>query len=245
MTEPIRLFVGTDIYQRAAGAERVVENSIARHTTRDVQIEWMRQGSPNWSWGGQSHGWCTPFSMFRWAIPEFCDFKGRAIYIDADMAIMRDLAELWDHPLPKGCPGAYAGRMSSKADVILWHCDNVPQTKGDSWSRTPSTTSPIGDYDGRQSMAREHGARCLFKSKLPAYWDHRDMVVKEGEDRTGILHWTKLSCQPYHPYPHAYAYDTPYIGKPEAAAVFWDYLGMSEEEWKVHPERIPAEAASA
>lgn len=236
----MRLFVGTDVYQRAAGAERVVENSLARNTKGDVEIVWMRQGSHGWDWGGQVHGWCTPFSMFRWFIPEYCNWQGRAIYIDADMAILRDLDELWSHPLPEGSPGAFAGRLSPKADVILWDCANVPR-----WERSKDPKADLGIYDGRQAKVRQLGADALKNSRLPPYWDHRDMFVPEGSDRTGIIHWTKLSCQPYHPYKHAYAYDTPYIGKPEAAAVFWDYLGCSEEEWQTHPDRIPVEAAPA
>lgn len=240
MAEPIRLFVGTDVYQRAAGAERVVENSLKRNTLGDVEIVWMRQGSPGWDWGGQDCHWCTPFSMFRWFIPEYCNWEGRAIYIDADMAILRDLAELWEHPLPEGSPGAYAGRMSSKADVILWDCANVPK-----WKREPDKNSPIGIYDGRISAVRKLGAKALYESRLPPYWDHRDMYVPDGPNRTGIIHWTKLSCQPYHPYKHAYAYDTPYIGTKETSDVFWEYLGCNEEEWQQHPERIPVEAAPA
>lgn len=237
MTETMRLFVGTDIYQRAAGAERALENSLKRHTPGDVDITWMRQGDPGWDWGGQGFAWCTPFSMFRWFIPECCNYKGKAIYMDADMVVMRDLAELWNAPLD-GRVGAYAGRMSSKADVILWDCEAVKGYE-QPWSREPNTSTDIGDYDGRQSLARKHGAQALYRSCLPAYWDHRDMVIKEGPDRTGILHWTKLSCQPYHPYKHAYEYKVPYIGKKEAADVFWDYLGCSEEEWQTHPDRIP------
>ena len=230
MTDTIRLFVGTDIYQRAAGAERALENSVERNCKGPVEIEWMRQGSPDWDWGGQDIGWCTPFSMFRWYIPRFCEFKGKAIYMDADMVVMRDLQELWDHELGDRC-GAYAGRMSSKADVILWDCSKVPQT----WDKE--------DCCGRHSEARRLGAKCLFKSRLPAYWDHRDEVVMEGPERTGILHWTRLATQPYKPYQHKYAYDIPHR-KPEVAALFWEYLGMSEEEWKQHPDRIPVETAT-
>lgn len=246
MTEPISLFVGTDVYQRAAGAERMIENSLRRNTPGEVHIEWMRSDREAWSWGGQSFGWCTPFSMFRWFIPEFCNYQGRAIYIDADMAIHRDLAELWNHPLPDGCPGAFAGRMPQKADVILWDCANVPRhDTPNGWTRKPDRHSEIGDYDGRISAARKKAANVLRGSTLPEYWDHRDKFVPDGPDRSGIVHWTKLSCQPYHPYKHAFAYDTPYIGTPETAACFWDYLGMSEEEWQRHPDRIPVEPAPA
>jgi len=242
MTDTIRLFVGTDVYQRAAGAERQLENSVKRNTPSEVDITFMRQGSPGWDWGGQAHAWCTPFSMFRWFIPEACEYEGRAIYMDADMAVLRDLNELWNHDL-KGRAGAFAGRNSNKADVILWDCAAVKDCDP-SWSRTPDDKSPIGDYCGRHSLARKAGAKALYKSNLPEYWDHRDILVKEGPERTGILHWTKLRTQPYKPYPHAYPYDIPHAC-PEAAAVFWDYLGMSEAEWAVHPDRIPVEAAVA
>jgi lipopolysaccharide biosynthesis glycosyltransferase len=39
------------------------------------------------------------FSGFRWAIPESCNFEGRAIYMDADVIVLCDIAELWSHPM--------------------------------------------------------------------------------------------------------------------------------------------------
>ncbi len=229
MTETIRLFVGTDIYQRAAGAEVALEASVRKNTKRQVDITWMRQGSPDWDWGGQAIGWCTPFSMFRWFIPEHCEYKGKAIYMDADMVALRDLGELWDHPMPDDRCGAYAGRMPQKADVILWYCDRVPK-----WDKVT--------HHGRHADVRAEGGKALRGSKLPEYWDHRDEVVFDGPERTGILHWTRLATQPYKPYKHKYPYDIEHRC-PEACAVFWEYLELGGGIPKEH--QLPDEARPA
>ena len=51
------------------------------------------------------------------------------------------------------------------------------------------------------------------------------------EADTRVLHYTCLRTQPYKPYPDRYAYDEPHPC-PEAVALFWEYLGMTEEEWR-------------
>ena len=43
----------------------------------------------------------TGFSFFRFAIPELCNYSDRALYLDADMQVFSDLAELWDIPFNK------------------------------------------------------------------------------------------------------------------------------------------------
>jgi hypothetical protein len=41
----------------------------------------------------------TPFSFQRFLIPELCGFRGRAIYMDADMQVFADIAEIWNEPM--------------------------------------------------------------------------------------------------------------------------------------------------
>jgi len=225
----IRLFVGSDVYQRAGGAERALENSVRANCKGPVDITFMRQGSPGWDWGGIDAGWRTPFTLFRWFIPEHCNYEGKAIYMDADMVVLRDLQEMWDHPVAEGRAGAFCGRRPQKSDVILWHCANVPK-----WDcKSPN-----------YRQIQKEGGESLRGSRLPAYWDHMDEVVMEGPERTGILHWTRLATQPYKPYPHLFDYTVEHR-KPDVAAMFWEHLGMSAEEWAVHPDRIPVEVAPA
>src|SRR5687768_12970583 len=96
MDDFIDIFVGADRSQLLAVS--VLEHSIRRHTERRVRVcplvdlelpepEDPRQGSR------------TNFSFARFAIPELKRHQGKALYLDADMQVFRDIGELWDIPL--------------------------------------------------------------------------------------------------------------------------------------------------
>ena len=98
-SEPIRVYVGADRSQQLAIA--VLEYSIKRHTTADVQVIPMVDlpvPQPRDPRNGQRTG----FSYSRFCIPKLAGYQGRAIYMDADMMVFRDIRELWDIPFD-GC----------------------------------------------------------------------------------------------------------------------------------------------
>src|SRR5690348_15336892 len=37
----------------------------------------------------------TEFSLYRWLIPQLCDFQGRAIFLDSDTICLGDIGELF------------------------------------------------------------------------------------------------------------------------------------------------------
>ena len=96
----IRLFVGCAPNGEDAESQMVLEYTARKHSSLPVDIVWMKISSDeNDFWGGwKSELWSTPFSGFRWGIPEYCSFQGQAIYMDSDMIILQDLAELWNEP---------------------------------------------------------------------------------------------------------------------------------------------------
>lgn len=96
----IRVFVGTADNNADLEAQAVVEYSIRKHTSRELEITWMQSvpGSPWYGWNRERH--TTPFSAFRWSLPERCDFAGEAIYCDSDFLFLADIGELWDQPIP-------------------------------------------------------------------------------------------------------------------------------------------------
>lgn len=112
--EVARIYVGTD--ERMGKAERVLEHSLRRHASIEVEIHWMRAGDPGfegWEIGRKpgapysGGSWSTDFTCFRFAVPEVAGFQGRAIYLDADMLVLADVRELWDRRRrrPWTCPG--------------------------------------------------------------------------------------------------------------------------------------------
>lgn len=91
----IRVYVGADRSQ--ALAVPVLEHSIKRHTTAQVEVIPMLDlpvPVPRDPRNGQRTG----FSFSRFCIPKLAGYTGKAIYMDADMLVFRDIRELWDIP---------------------------------------------------------------------------------------------------------------------------------------------------
>jgi hypothetical protein len=96
MSDELRMFIGSSSNGEDAPIEAVYEYSLRQNCSREIDIVWMRQSDDSdsfWS-GWNTPRWSTPFSGFRWAIPEYCNFEGRAIYTDCDMINYRDMADL-------------------------------------------------------------------------------------------------------------------------------------------------------
>ena len=83
----IRVFVGTDsdVHQ---DAEKVLEYSIRKNTAEEVDLVFMHPG-----WKSVPTG----FSTHRYMIPELCNWEGYAIFLDVDMLVLGDLAELMEY----------------------------------------------------------------------------------------------------------------------------------------------------
>lgn len=103
MTDPIKVFVGCDPNDCDLEQMMVLEYSLRKHSSLPVNIHWMQLSrNPESFWfskpetgeGWNTVKWATPFSAFRWSIPAHCNYEGRAIYMDADMLVMSDIAEL-------------------------------------------------------------------------------------------------------------------------------------------------------
>ncbi len=93
--ETIRVYVGTDRSQMLAVP--VLEHSIKRHTSAKVEVIPMLDlpvPTPKDPRNGQRTG----FSYSRFCIPKLAGYKGKAIYMDADMLVFKDIRELWNIP---------------------------------------------------------------------------------------------------------------------------------------------------
>lgn len=93
--DTIRVYVGADRSQMLAIP--ILEYSIKRHTTAKVEVIPMIDlpvPKPKDPRNGQRTG----FSFSRFCIPKLAGYKGRAIYMDADMLVFKDIRELWSIP---------------------------------------------------------------------------------------------------------------------------------------------------
>jgi lipopolysaccharide biosynthesis glycosyltransferase len=87
------------------------------------------------------------FIYTRFLVPYLCDFTGHAIFIDGDMIVRGDIAELWalrdaskdvqvvKHDYKTRMPVKYLGAKNEDyprknwSSVILWNCNSFPNRK--------------------------------------------------------------------------------------------------------------------
>jgi hypothetical protein len=124
MADAVRVFVGCAANHEDLESQAVLEWSIRKHASLPVEITWMRQSndpdSPFHGW--RTDAWATPFTAFRWGIPAFCGYQGKAIYTDSDVIFMADIAELWSQQHPPGKMLLAKGDGQWRICVSMWDC---------------------------------------------------------------------------------------------------------------------------
>jgi hypothetical protein len=116
-------------------AWHVCTESIMAHTRANVAFYPVR---------GMQRDGSTGFAYERFLVPYHCGFNGRAIFLDGDMLVRADIAELWDswqshlgvmvvkHDYKTKYPVKFLGQKNEDyprknwSSVILWECGFFP-----------------------------------------------------------------------------------------------------------------------
>lgn len=130
MTDRVKLFVGCSANGEDAESQAVLEYTVRKNSSLPVDITWMKQthdeASPFYGW--HTTTWATPFSGYRWAVPELCGFEGKAIYCDSDFIWLSDIAKLWTQDFQPGkVVMAKGGSNSWRYCSCLWDCAAAEQ----------------------------------------------------------------------------------------------------------------------
>lgn len=194
MIEPIRIFVGTSANNEDAEAEMVLEYTLRKNTAHPLDITWMRQTKDEDSpWGGwQTQRWSTPFSGFRWAIPEVCGYHGRAIYMDVDQLNLRDISDLFSVDLKNHPLAARRGARFGGHEFCVIVFDN---------ERMGDLLMPVARMKPNPDI--HHRYIGMFSGSdyvldLDPRWNCHDgdgLAI----DNIWHLHYTKMSTQPWRP----------------------------------------------
>jgi lipopolysaccharide biosynthesis glycosyltransferase len=236
--EPVRIFVGTSPNGEDAEAEMVLEYSLRKHSSRPVDITWMRLSrDPRSIWysgkygrsGWRTRKWTTPFTGFRWAIPEACNFHGKAIYMDVDMVNLHDISELYSLTFEED--KAIMARPGLKSNyrfcVMLMDCEKL------------KTVLPPARKLQRLKQGHRQITDMLLNSNYIQTLDPRWNCL-DGEDlaihEIWHLHYTKMASQPWKPawYPGV----TEGHARPEIADLWFQYKqeAMAHNWWPKKPD---------
>jgi len=190
--EPIRIYIGTEPLQWLA--MEVLKWSVKTRTNSPVEFFELK----DLDLGIESKMY-TGFSFYRFYIPEACGYKGRAIYLDADIVVLSDIKDLF--VMDMGDHGALA-RPSIKntwyTSVMLLQCGVLKHWVVKEWITL--IENQLADY--RETMfGGAGGLNHQDFGNLPENWNHLD----SADSTTKIIHYTNVPTQPWKKPGHAYA----------------------------------------
>jgi hypothetical protein len=181
----IKLFVGCAPNGEDAETQMVLEHTARKHSSMPIDITWMKHETEGFWSGWKSETWATPFSGFRWGIPAACNYIGEAIYMDSDMIVLGDLAELWNAPWQDSSIIQMKGDW--RTCVAKWNCQragqiipNIEQIKSVSTSHNQLFTALTQRPHLQQTFDRQ--------------WNNFDGENDELHE-IKILHYTDMASQ--------------------------------------------------
>jgi lipopolysaccharide biosynthesis glycosyltransferase len=195
--QAIPVYIGYD--PREAIAYHVCANSIIRNSSRPVALIPVALNLFRGFYQEQHGDNSNHFVYTRFLVPWLMNFQGRAIFIDGDMIVRGDIAELWDmtqhgaydvhvvkHDYETKMTEKYMGAVNENyprknwSSVIVWNCGNFPNRQ-----LTPEFVSKQpGSYLHRFSWLDD--ARI---GELPAEWNWLPDEYGANSDAK-LLHYT-------------------------------------------------------
>jgi len=239
----IRIFVTT--CRPMWRVERALEYSVMKYCSIPYEVNFLRSGDPGWEtnvdlgiphtdieaikkakcWNvSRSHprpysgeGWQTPFTCFRFAIPELCEFKGRAIHMDADFLVQRDLRPIFETEMTSPVMSPH-----KRTDFMLIDCSKFDElVMMDLWP-TLDKMRPSGDTIKQYTKLLDEN---MFIADADPNWESWDGHNLSKE--TYNIHYTDMNSQPWKPYPEYFSY--PEHPSQEAVCIFWEHYAEALE----------------
>jgi Glycosyl transferase family 8 len=188
---PIRVYVATTDAQMLS--VKVLEYSIRKHASMTVQLFPMHLSNraippPK----DPKNLPRTPFSFQRFLIPELAGYRGRAVYLDSDMQVFRDMRELWT--LPFDGASLLAAREPSQTgrrpqySVMLLDCAQLDWNIDDIVARLDAGQLTY------ESLMYDMAVAPRQRAGIEPYWNSLERFV---ESETRLVHYTDMGTQPW------------------------------------------------
>ena len=193
----IRIFIGTQANQYVP--QRVLEYSIRKHTSADLDIRPTAQAGSIERRGG------TKFGFVRFLVPQLCGYEGRAIYLDADQLMLGDVRELIDaldedHSLAvvKQPEGTFAGKPvepRNETSVMVLDCAKLKDWDPDRLFENvvPNDREPGPGQIRYKSFMRLEWMDPAQIQALDPRWNHYNTLRDDSRN----VHFSHVREQPW------------------------------------------------
>jgi len=188
---PVKVYVGSQEEQMLS--VKVLEYSIKKRTKVAVEVfplhkADIKYGIPQSPENRQR----TPFSFQRFTIPQLNNFAGKAIYVDSDMQVLKDIRQLWN--LPMGGNDLLTVKQKDEANrdlqfsVMLLDCNQLK------WSVNDIVAMLDSGELNYHSLMKEMRVAKNIGVKIHHSWNCLEWH-KEGE--SALVHYTDMDTQPW------------------------------------------------
>lgn len=152
MPEQLRVFIGADPRQPISA--NVLAHSINTRSSEPVAITMLRLNQLPLDRTG-----LTEFTYSRFLVPWLCDYKGVALFVDADMLCLGDIADLFEYAKDEKS-GVYVVKNKQKFEwpsLMLFNCNQC-------WKLTPEAINYAENLFKMEQWAEV--------GDLPPEWNH-------------------------------------------------------------------------
>jgi hypothetical protein len=192
LQHPVRVFVGSE--QGQALATKVLAWSIRRHASISVEV------TPIDAFGisipvpaDSANAGKTPFSFQRFVIPQICGHAGRAIYVDSDMLVFKDIRQMWQSDMGNAQLLSVRPRPDTRRpaqhSVLLLDCGRLGWDIADIVARLDR-----GALDYQQLIST---VAVDNDPPVRAIGDEWNALEHYQRGRTALLHYTDMPTQPW------------------------------------------------
>jgi lipopolysaccharide biosynthesis glycosyltransferase len=199
---PVRVFIGSG--EASLLERKTLIYSLRKNSKRPLEI-WVMNGTHNAIERNDAPPFLAPlslemkyrnvteFSLYRYLIPQMCDYQGRAIYLDSDMICLGDIGELFETPMDDVDFRAVKeyGNSMWATSVMLFNCGRCRfelETIFDEIDAGRYSYSDFSRFAGHFLQQRPYAI-----AELDPVWNEFDRF----DSNTKLIHYTDLSRQPW------------------------------------------------
>lgn len=188
---PIKIYVATTEAQMLA--VKVLEYSIRKHASMSVKVIPLHLSGVETPIPKDKKNWPrTPFSFQRFLIPQIQGYKGRAIYLDSDMQLFKDIKTLWMTPF-NDVPVLTVKNHDEtirkpQFSVMLLNCEKLD------WRVSKIVQDLDTGHLSYEKLMYEMAIASTTEAKIDATWNS---LERFEENQTSLLHYTDMHTQPW------------------------------------------------
>tara|TARA_B100001093_G_scaffold518642_1_gene604243 strand:- start:2895 stop:4454 length:1560 start_codon:yes stop_codon:yes gene_type:complete len=184
---PIKIYIGCT--RKELLPAEVLKYSIEKNSHISVDIKFLFQSDINIPEVTRKENQArTPFSFQRFIIPEICNYSGKAIYLDADMLVFKNIIDLWENDFNDAnillCKDE--DYRKPQLSVMMLDCSNLKWNIKDIVSELNNNTLTYNQLMHDFTIAK-------YDMKINKSWN----TIDKFDNKTSLLHYTDMTKQPW------------------------------------------------